>query len=183
MLASPSVPGSIWDISVTKITGEAMTLDRFRGHVLLIVNVASRCGYTSQYRGLEALYRRHRDAGLVVLGFPCNQFGSQEPESDADIARFCSQRFEVTFPMFSRIDVNGPREHELYRHVKAQKTGLFGMSGVKWNFTKFLVDREGSVAARYGPRATPESIAPAIVRLLSAQLDPSTSSLTRRRIT
>ncbi len=169
MLASPPVPGSIWDISVTNITGEVMMLDRFRGHVLLIVNVASRCGYTGQYRGLEELYRRHRDAGLVVLGFPCNQFGNQEPGSDADIAQFCSQRFDVTFPMFSRIDVNGPGAHVLYRHLKARKKGVLGTSTVKWNFTKFLVDRDGTVVARYGSTATPESIAPAIVRLLSAQ--------------
>ena len=169
MLASPPVPGSIWDISVTNITGEVMTLDRFRGHVLLIVNVASRCGYTPQYRGLEALYRRYRADGLIVLGFPCNQFGNQEPGSDADIAEFCLESFDVTFPMFSRIDVNGPREHQLYRYVKAQKPGLFGTTGVKWNFTKFLVDRDGSVVARYGPTVTPESMAPAIERLTIVQ--------------
>ncbi|MCC7044515.1 MAG: glutathione peroxidase [Acidobacteria bacterium] len=167
MLASPVVPRSIWDISVTDITGHVTTLDRFRGHVLLIVNVASRCGYTPQYRGLEARYRRHRDAGLVVLGFPCNQFGNQEPGAEPEIAEFCSLTYDVTFPMFARVDVNGPGTHPLYEFLKTRKKGLLGTEGIKWNFTKFLVDRTGRVVGRFGPTDTPESIEPAIVAALA----------------
>jgi glutathione peroxidase len=143
-----------------------MTLDRFRGHVLLIVNVASRCGYTPQYRGLEALYRRHRDAGLVVLGFPCNQFGNQEPGAEPEIAEFCALTYDVTFPMFARVDVNGPGTHPLYEFLKARKKGLLGTEGIKWNFTKFLVGRDGRVIGRFAPTDTPESIEPAIVAAL-----------------
>jgi glutathione peroxidase len=143
-----------------------MTLDRFRGHVLLIVNVASRCGYTPQYRGLEALYRRHRDAGLVVLGVPCNQFGHQEPGTEPEIAEFCALTYDVTFPMFARVDVNGPGTHPLYEFLKARKKGLLGTEGIKWNFTKFLVGRDGRVIGRFAPTDTPESIEPAIVAAL-----------------
>jgi glutathione peroxidase len=121
------------------------------------VNVASKCGYTSQYKGLEALYRKHRDAGLVVLGFPCDQFGHQEPGDEAEIAGFCSMTYDVTFPMFAKIDVNGPNAHPLYEFLKAQKRGLFGAS-INWNFTKFLVGRDGAVTARYGSAEKPEAI-------------------------
>jgi len=158
MLASRIVARAIRDISVTDITGQTVPLDRYRGHVLLIVNVASQCGYTPQYRGLEALWRRHRDSGLVVLGFPCNQFGGQEPGSEPEIAEFCSLTYDVTFPMFARIDVNGPGAHPLYQFLKSQKKGLLGTAAIKWNFTKFLVDRDGQVVARFGPGDTPESI-------------------------
>ena len=168
MLASRLVPRSIWDISVTNIAGESETLDRYRDRVLLVVNVASRCGYTPQYKGLEALYRRHRDEGFVILGFPCNQFGNQEPGVEAEIAEFCSLTYDVTFPMFARVDVNGPGTHPLYQLLKASKKGLLGTGGIKWNFTKFLVDRTGRVVDRFGPTDTPESLEPAIVRLLAA---------------
>jgi glutathione peroxidase len=166
MLASPTVADTIWDISVTDIDGAGLTLDRYRGHVLLIVNVASRCGFTPQYAGLESLYRRYKDRGFVVLGFPCNQFGHQEPGSEAEIKGFCSNRFGVTFPLFAKIDVNGPNAHPLYRFLKGRRSGLFGSSSIKWNFTKFLVDRNGEVVSRFGPRATPDSIEDAVARLL-----------------
>lgn len=155
-------------IPVRTIDGRDTTLEAYRGHVLLIVNVASRCGFTSQYRGLEALYQRHRDRGFVVLGFPCNQFGRQEPGSDQEIAAFCSVAYNVTFPMFSRIDVNGPAAHPLYRALTKARRGLLGRAAVAWNFTKFLVDRRGHVVARYGSRESPESIEPEIVRVLEA---------------
>ena len=129
--------------------------------MLLIVNVASRCGYTSQYRQLEALYRRHQSQGFVVLGFPCNQFGGQEPGSDSEIQQFCSLTYDVTFPMFARIDVNGAGAHPLYHFLKSRKTGLLG-SSIKWNFTKFLVGRDGAVIGRYGSAVTPEAIEPAV---------------------
>ena len=151
---------------MTNLAGGPLTLEQFRGRVLLIVNVASHCGYTPQYKGLEALYRRHRDAGLVVLGFPCNQFGGQETGSDDEIAGFCSRTYDVTFPMGARIDVNGPDAHPLYRFLKAAKKGLLGTAAIKWNFTKFLVDRTGAVIERFGPADTPESIEPAVVALL-----------------
>ncbi len=167
MLASRYVPVSIWDIPVTDITGDTFTLDRYRGSVLLIVNVASRCGYAPQYRGLEDLYRRHRAAGLVVLGFPCNQFGKQEPGAEADIAQFCSLTYDVTFPMFTRIDVNGPLAHPLYQLLKASKKGVLGTEAVKWNFTKFLVDRSGTVVERHGPVETPAQIEPSVVDALN----------------
>ena len=167
MLASRYVPVSIWDIPVTHITGDTFTLERYRGSVLLIVNVASRCGYTPQYRGLEDLYRRHQAAGLVVLGFPCNQFGNQEPGGEPDIAQFCSLTYDVTFPMFARIDVNGPSAHPLYRFLKAAKKGVLGSEAVKWNFTKFLVDRSGAVIGRYGPGETPAQIEPSVVDALN----------------
>jgi glutathione peroxidase len=162
------VPLGIYDITVTDIDGTPFTLERYRGHVLLIVNVASRCGYTPQYQGLEAAYRRHKDDGLIVLGFPCDQFGHQEPGSDADIREFCATSYDVTFPLFSKINVNGADAHPLYRFLKSAKKGLLGTEAIKWNFTKFLVDRDGRVVARYGPGDTPEAIEPDIVRALSA---------------
>lgn len=158
MLASAGMAASIYDITVTDIAGESFALDRYRGNVLLIVNVASRCGYTPQYRGLETLYRRHRDAGLVVLGFPCNQFGGQEPGTEAEIGAFCSSTYDVTFPMFAKVDVNGPNAHPLYAFLKARKKGVLGTEAIKWNFTKFLVGREGDVIARYGSQQAPEAI-------------------------
>ena len=129
---------AIYDFEVTTIDGVRERLDVFRGKTLLIVNVASRCGYTPQYRGLEALYRRHQANGFVVLGFPCDQFGRQEPGTDAEIQEFCSVTYDVTFPMFSKIKVNGADAHPLYKFLKSQKKGIFGLEGIKWNFTKFL---------------------------------------------
>jgi glutathione peroxidase len=162
-----STPESIWAVSATDITGRVVTFERFRDRTLLIVNVASRCGYTPQYRGLEALHRRHQAAGLVVLGFPCNQFGGQEPGREADIAAFCSDVYDVTFPMFARVDVNGPDAHPLFRFLKAQRRGLLGTEAIKWNFTKFLIDRHGQVVDRFGPASTPASIEPRIREVMS----------------
>jgi glutathione peroxidase len=149
------------------VTGETVSLSSYRGQVLLIVNVASRCGFTPQYRGLEALHRRYRDRGFAVLGFPCNQFGGQEPGDEAAIAAFCAERFDVTFPLFAKLDVNGPHTHPLYRHLKHERSGWFGVERIGWNFTKFLVDRAGHVRARFGPRRTPERIGRHVERLLN----------------
>jgi glutathione peroxidase len=163
-----AAPDALYDIPVTTIDGEATTLAPWRGRVLLVVNVASGCGLTPQYAGLEALWRAHRDAGLVVLGFPCDQFGGQEPGSEAEIAEFCSLTYDVTFPMFAKIAVNGPDEHPLYRHLKAAQRGLLGSKAIKWNFTKFLVGRDGAVLARYAPTDTPERIAEDVAPLLAS---------------
>lgn len=168
MLASGPVPGTLYDISVTDIGGTSFTLDRYRGQVLLIVNVASRCGYTPQYRGLEALHRKHHVAGLTVLGFPCNQFGQQEPGTEAEIGEFCSTTYDVTFPLFAKVDVNGPNTHPLYAFLKSQKKGVLGTEAIKWNFTKFLVGRTGDVVARFGSQRTPEAIDDDVSRLLAA---------------
>jgi glutathione peroxidase len=149
---------AIFDVEATAIDGTPRSLGEFRGRVLLVVNVASRCGYTPQYEGLEALYRRHRDRGFAVLGFPCDQFGNQEPGSEAEIQAFCSTRYDVTFPMFAKVDVNGDGAHPLWRLLKAERPGVLGSEAVKWNFTKFLVGRDGRVVRRYGPRDTPERI-------------------------
>lgn len=160
-----AVPASIYDVTVRTIDGASVSLGDYRGKVLLVVNVASRCGYTPQYEGLEALYRRHRDRGFVVLGFPCDQFGRQEPGTDSDIREFCSNRYDVTFPLFSKIDVNGPGADPLYVYLKARKTGWLG-SSIKWNFTKFLVDRRGEVVRRFAPADKPEAVEPAVLALL-----------------
>ncbi len=159
-------PMSLYDHQVKSITGEMGTLEPYRGKVLLVVNVASQCGFTPQYRGLEALYRELKDRGLVILGFPCNQFGSQEPDPEAAIRTFCSTRYDVTFPMFAKIDVNGDKAHPLYAQLKSEAPGLLGTEAVKWNFTKFLVDRAGKVVKRYAPNTTPEAIAADVQALL-----------------
>jgi glutathione peroxidase len=153
---------SIYDISAKRLDGSSGDLAEYRGKVLLVVNVASRCGFTPQYAGLEALYRKYRDRGFVVLGFPCNQFGAQEPGSEAEIASFCSSTYDVTFPMFAKVDVNGAEAHPLYEHLKSAKPGILGTEAIKWNFTKFLVDRQGNVIERYAPKVTPESLDSAI---------------------
>jgi glutathione peroxidase len=157
---------SLPEISVKRLDGTEAPLADYRGKVLLIVNVASRCGFTPQYTGLEALYRKYRDRGFEVLGFPCNQFGAQEPGSEAEIGSFCSTTYDVTFPMFGKIDVTGADAHPLYQHLKNAKPGLLGTEGIKWNFTKFLVDRQGEVVARYAPKDSPESLDSAIAALL-----------------
>ncbi|HEY0971397.1 MAG TPA: glutathione peroxidase [Gemmatimonadales bacterium] len=156
------------DIPVTTIEGEETTLSPWRGRVLLIVNVASRCGLTPQYEGLEALWRDYRERGLTVLGFPCDQFGNQEPGSEAEIREFCSISYDVTFPMFAKVKVNGRHAHPLYRHLRSARPGALGTTTIKWNFTKFLVDRDGAVLARYAPADTPEKIARDLVPLLDA---------------
>ena len=157
---------SIYQFEAQTLTGEPVSLEAYRGQVLLIVNTASKCGFTPQFEGLEAVHRRHKDFGFSVLGFPCNQFAGQEPGDAAEIASFCALTYDVTFPMFAKIEVNGPKAHPLYVHLTRQKRGLLGSPGIKWNFTKFLIDREGRVVGRYGPTTKPEAIASAIEALL-----------------
>src|SRR5262245_8822028 len=157
---------SIYDVSAKTIAGEDRSLAAYRGKTLLIVNVASQCGFTPQYAGLEALYRKYKDRGLVVLGFPCNQFGHQEPGTEADVQQFCSNTYDVTFPMFAKIDVNGPAAHPLYALLKSARPGVLGTEGIKWNFTKFLVDGQGHVVTRYAPSETPEKIEQAVAAQL-----------------
>ena len=140
------------------ITGRMRPLSEFAGKTVLIVNVASACGYTPQYAGLEAMYRAHKDSGFVVLAFPCNQFGAQEPGSDADIAKFCKAQYNVTFPVFAKVDVNGDDAHPLFAWLKTEKKGIFGSESIKWYFTKFLVGSDGHVIKRYGSTDTPEAI-------------------------
>lgn len=153
---------TFYDISINDISGHATTLTAYRGKVLLIVNVASHCGFTPQYQGLEALYQRFKDQGLVILGFPCNQFGGQEPGKDSEIQQFCELNYGVSFPLFSKLEVNGPGTHPLYQLLKAEKKGLLGTQAIKWNFTKFLVSRTGDVLQRFAPNTKPEALAPAI---------------------
>ena len=152
------VETSLFDIEVRTLAGEGQHLDAYRGRVLLIVNTASQCGFTPQYAGLEALHQRFEGEGLSVLGFPCNQFARQEPGDSEAIRDFCDSRYGVSFPMFEKVEVNGPGTHPLYRHLKGAAPGLLGTQGVKWNFTKFLVARDGKVVLRAGPRETPESL-------------------------
>ena len=156
-----------YDIAVTALDGTAGKMDDYRGKLLLIVNVASQCGFTPQYTGLEGLYRRYKDRGLMVLGFPCNQFGHQEPGDAEEIRRFCSTSYDVTFPIFAKIEVNGPNTHPLYRYLKAQEKGILGLGAIKWNFTKFLVGTDGRVLRRYAPKDTPEHIERDLAPLLS----------------
>ena len=161
---------TVYDFDVTALDGKPRRMADYRGKTLLIVNVASACGYTPQYAGLEALYRKYQDRGFVVLGFPCNQFGAQEPGSADDIATFCSSRYDVTFPLFAKIDVNGAHAHPLYEHLKKERPGALGTKGIKWNFTKFLVDGRGEVVERYGSSTTPEQIDKDVAALLSSDL-------------
>lgn len=149
----------VFQFSATDINGYQQPLSDWADSVLLIVNVASHCGFTPQYGGLEALWRRYRDRGLVVLGFPCDQFGHQEPGDEADIRQFCSLNYSVTFPMFSKVQVNGMHAHPLWRRLKHDKPGVLGTERIKWNFTKFLVGRDGQVIKRFGPRQGPASLA------------------------
>ena len=158
-----------YDFSARDIDGGERALREFAGQALLIVNVASKCGFTPQYGGLEALWRKHRDAGLAVLGFPCDQFGHQEPGDEAEIKQFCSLNYDVTFPLFAKIDVNGAGAHPLYRWLKAEQPGVLGTEAIKWNFTKFLVDRSGRVVRRYAPNDTPEKIDEDVQKVLVAQ--------------
>ena len=148
----------IYDLEVRRIDGSTQSLGDYRGKTLLIVNVASRCGFTPQYAGLEALYRKYRDEGFVVLGFPCNQFGSQEPDVEAGIREFCTSGYGVTFPMFAKVEVNGGGAHPLYRLLTTARRGLLGTARIKWNFTKFLVSASGEVERRYAPSDKPEAI-------------------------
>jgi glutathione peroxidase len=155
----------IYDYTAKSLAGEDVSLKRFEGQVLLIVNTASACGFTPQYKGLEALHQQLSPRGFSVLGFPCNQFGSQEPGDAKAIEQFCASNYAITFPMFSKIDVNGSNAHPLFQYLKSAKSGLLGPS-IKWNFTKFLVDRSGKVVARHAPTARPESLTREIEGLL-----------------
>jgi glutathione peroxidase len=161
--------GSIYDFSAQLLDGQDVSLGAFRGRVLLIVNTASKCGFTPQYGGLEQLYRAGKERGLAVLGFPCNQFGAQEPGSAEEIGAFCQKNYGVSFPLFARIDVNGPHTHALYRFLKKSRPGIFGIERIKWNFTKFLIDRQGRVVGRYAPSTRPEKLAAAVEGLLGKQ--------------
>jgi glutathione peroxidase len=157
---------SLYDFSAQRLNGDQQGLADYRGKVLLIVNTASRCGFTPQYVGLEELYRRFKDQGLVVLGFPCNQFGAQEPGDAEAIGQFCQTRFDVTFPLFAKIDVNGASADPLYAWLKHEAAGILGTEAIKWNFTKFLIDREGKVVHRYAPATPPDELVEAVVALL-----------------
>lgn len=150
----------------TTIDGAPLSLDAYRGQVVLVVNVASKCGFTPQYKGLEALYRQYKDRGFAVLGFPCDQFGHQEPGDENEIKDFCSLTYDVSFPMFAKVKVNGDDAHPLYQYLKSARPGLLGSEAIKWNFTKFLIDREGQVVARYAPVDSPASIGKDVEKLL-----------------
>ena len=149
---------NLYDFEAVTIDGRTQKLADYRGKTVLVVNVASACGYTPQYAGLEAFYREHKDSGFVVLGFPCNQFGAQEPGTGKEIAEFCEANYGVTFPLFAKVDVNGENEHPLFTWLKSQKKGIFGTAAIKWNFSKFLIDAKGDVVKRYGSGDTPEAI-------------------------
>lgn len=155
------------DFSARDIDGNEQALSRYKGKALLIVNVASKCGFTKQYSGLEALQKQFHGKGFAVLGFPCDQFGHQEPGDEAEIKNFCTLTYDVTFPMFAKINVNGSGTHPLYEWLKKEKTGLLGIGAIKWNFTKFLVDRDGNVVKRYAPSDEPEAIGKDIAKLLA----------------
>ena len=157
---------SVYDYTAKTITGEDKAIADFKGQVLLVVNTASKCGFTPQFKGLEELYEKYKGKGLAVLGFPCNQFLNQDPADDATISEFCELNYGVTFPMFAKIDVNGDDAHPLFRHLTSAAPGLLGSKAVKWNFTKFLVDRNGRVINRYAPATKPEDIAADIEKLL-----------------
>ncbi len=157
-----------FDFTARAIDGSEVSLDTYRGKVLLIVNTASKCGFTYQYEGLEMLHKQLADQGLVVLGFPCNQFSEQEPGDEAEIAEFCKLTYDVQFPMFAKIEVNGPGAHPLYKWLKSNAKGILGSEGIKWNFTKFLIDRTGRVFSRYAPITKPESIRGEIEELIGA---------------
>jgi glutathione peroxidase len=157
---------SFYTIAVATIDGRSTTLAEYQGQVLLIVNVASKCGFTPQYAGLESLYQQFKSRGLSVLGFPCDQFGNQEPNSEAEIQQFCSTTYNVSFPMFAKIEVNGANAHPLYRFLKDEKPGLLGTEAIKWNFTKFLVDRSGKVVKRFAPTTAPDKITGDVEALL-----------------
>jgi len=157
---------TIFKFPVRTLEGQETTLETYSGKVMLIVNTASKCGFTPQYEGLERLYQTHKEQGLVILGFPCNQFGSQEPGSSEEIQSFCQLNYGVSFPMFEKVDVNGAEAHPLFSHLKEEAPGLLGSKGIKWNFTKFLVDRNGKTVKRFAPQDTPEKIEKELLALL-----------------
>ena len=157
---------SVYDYSATLADGTTTALSDYKGQVLLIVNTASKCGFTPQYEGLEKLHATHKDTGFSVLAFPCNQFGSQEPGSTEEIVEFCEMRFQTSFPLFEKIDVNGTNSHPLYKHLKSEVKGLLGTERIKWNFTKFLINRDGEVVGRFGSQKKPADIESEIMALL-----------------
>jgi len=157
---------SVYDYSAILADGTTTALSDYKGQVLLIVNTASKCGFTPQYEGLEKLHATHKDAGFSVLAFPCNQFGSQEPGSTEEIVEFCEMRFQTSFPLFEKIDVNGTNSHPLYKHLKSEVKGLLGTERIKWNFTKFLINRDGEVVGRFGSQKKPADIESEIMALL-----------------
>ena len=159
---------TVYEFSATTIDGKPRSLSDYRGKVLLVVNTASKCGFTPQYKGLEAIYRQFKDRGFAVLGFPCNQFGEQEPGEDASIAEFCERNFGVSFPLFAKVDVNGADAHPLFKHLTSEKKGLLGSSAIKWNFTKFLIGKDGRVIERYAPTTAPEDLIKDIEKALAA---------------
>ncbi|WP_248322087.1 glutathione peroxidase [Caballeronia sp. Sq4a] len=161
-----STTDSIYGFTAERLDGTTVSLDTYRGKVLLIVNTASECGFTPQYRGLQELYTLYAGRGFEVLGFPCNQFGKQEPGDAAQIGSFCESNYGVTFPMFAKIDVNGPNAHPLFKYLTEKEPGVLGLEAIKWNFTKFLIDRNGNIVKRYAPITKPESIADDIEKLL-----------------
>jgi glutathione peroxidase len=158
--------GTIYDFTAKTLDGSEKPLTDFSGQVLLVVNTASKCGFTPQYEGLEALYRKYGARGFSVLGFPCNQFGGQEPGDAAEIAQFCSRSYDVTFPLFGKIDVNGAEAHPLFQYLKGEAKGVLGSEPIKWNFTKFLVDRNGKLAGRFAPTTTPKDLEKEIEKLI-----------------
>ncbi len=158
---------TLYDFAVRRLDGSETLLGDWRGKVLLIVNTASQCGFTPQYAGLEALYKKYKDRGFAVLGFPCNQFGAQEPGTADEIGAFCEKNYGVSFPLFDKVDVNGPNAHPLFTHLKEEAPGLLGTDGIKWNFTKFLVDRHGKVVTRYAPTTSPNALDSDVLALLA----------------
>jgi len=158
---------TVYDFKARGLDGKDVDLKEYRGQVLLIVNTASECGFTPQYKGLEAVYEQFRDKGVAVLGFPCNQFGSQEPGSSAEISTFCENNYAVTFPLFDKIEVNGSNAHPLFKHIKSEAPGLMGTEAIKWNFTKFLVRKDGHVYKRYAPQTEPKELMKDIEKLLA----------------
>lgn len=157
---------AIYQFEASTIKSEPVSLENYRGQVLLIVNTASKCGLTPQFEGLENLYEKYRERGFSILGFPCNQFGQQDPGNNAEIAQFCQVNYGVSFPMFAKIDVNGPTTHPLFQYLKRSAPGIFGSEKIKWNFTKFLINRNGDVVARFAPATKPAKIEQAIVTAL-----------------
>ena len=158
---------SVYEFFVKGADGKQLALESYQGKVTLIVNVASKCGFTPQYDGLETVYKKYKDKGLVILGFPCNQFGAQEPGSNEEIQSFCQMNYGVSFPVMSKVEVNGDQADPLYQHLKAQAPGILGIEAIKWNFTKFLVGKDGKVIARYAPQTKPEEIATDIEKALA----------------
>ena len=159
---------NIYDFEVTTINGKASKLSKYKGKVLLVVNTASKCGLTPQFKGLESLYKKYKDKGLEIIGFPCNQFGQQDPGTNDEIQEFCQMNYGVSFPMYAKIDVNGNNTHPLYQHLKDEAPGLLGSKKIKWNFTKFLVNKNGDVIKRFAPTVTPDKLESEIKAALAA---------------